>query len=342
MQLEDFNFELPEELIAKYPCAQRDQSRMLVYKRAESELEHKAFKDILNYLKEGDILVRNQTKVLPARFYIQNQFGTQIEILILKNTHEHVWTALAKPAKRLKQERTRYYIKDRLENREIEIYREGQEIFVDFLSQENYEYIIQNLSEMPIPPYFKRTAKESDKERYQTVYAKETDNAYSVAAPTAGLHFTDEIFQALKEKGVEILDVTLHVGLGTFLPVKTENIQEHKMHSEYYEVSENTWKKIQEAKSQGKKIFAVGSTSVRTLETVAQTHKLQGETDIYIYPGFKFQIIDAMLTNFHLPKSSLLMMISAFLGLDKVQELYKEAIKEKYRFFSYGDCCLFM
>lgn len=338
MKLEDFNFELPEELIAKYPCANRDESRMLVYNRFSSVIEHKAFKDIIDYFNPGDLLVRNQTKVLPARFYVKNQFGTEIEILILKKTQAHIWTALAKPAKRLKHERTKYFIQDR----EIEIYRENDEIFIDFLSQENYEYIIQNLSEMPIPPYFKRAAEDIDKDRYQTIYAQEDDYGYSVAAPTAGLHFTDEVFKALKEKGVEILDVTLHVGLGTFLPVKTDNIQDHKMHSEFYSVEEETWNTIQKAKANSKKIFAIGSTSVRTLETVALKGSLQGETDIYIYPGFEFKIVDAMLTNFHLPKSSLLMMISAFLGLAEVKNVYNEAIEHKYRFFSYGDCCFFL
>lgn len=338
MQLEDFNFELPEELIAKYPCANRDESRMLVYDRFQDTIEHKDFKEIVNYFNKGDVLVRNQTKVLPARFYIKNQFGTTIEILIIKNTEKQIWTALAKPAKRLKKDRTEYFI----ENRVVEIFREGDEIFVDFLSQENYEYIIQNLSEMPIPPYFKRAAEESDKERYQTVYASEEQGGYSVAAPTAGLHFTDEIFKALTRKGVVVVDVTLHVGLGTFLPVKTDNIKEHKMHSEYYSIEENVWQAIQEAKNASKKIFAIGSTSVRTLETVAIKKEFQGETDIYIYPGFEFKVVDVMLTNFHLPKSSLIMMISAFLGLDKVKHVYQEAIEYKYRFFSYGDCCLFL
>lgn len=338
MKLEDFNFELPEDLIAKFPCANRDESRMLVYDKSLKRIQHKSFKDILSYFNAGDILVRNQTKVLPARFYIQNQFGTEIEILILKNIKEQIWTALAKPAKRLKQERTSYTIQDR----ELEVFREDGQIYVDFLTQANYEYVIQNLSEMPIPPYFKRSAEDLDKDRYQTVYAQDELEGYSVAAPTAGLHFTDEIFQELKEKGVEVLDLTLHVGLGTFLPVKTDDIKEHKMHSEYYRVDAKVWKKIKEAKSKGNKIFAVGSTSVRTLETLAITGELCGETEIYIYPGFEFKVVDAMLTNFHLPKSSLLMMISAFLTLDEVKAIYAEAIEEKYRFFSYGDCCLFL
>lgn len=338
MKLEDFNFELPEELIAKYPCANRDESRMLVYNKASGEIGHKGFQDILEYFDQGDVLVRNHTKVLPARFYVKNQFGTQIEILILKNTHDHTWTALAKPAKRLKKERTSYFIEDK----ELEIYREGETVYVDFLDQENFDYIIQNLSEMPIPPYFKRSAEDLDKDRYQTVYAQENDDGYSVAAPTAGLHFTDEVFNALEEKGVEVLDLTLHVGLGTFLPVKTENIKDHKMHSEFYSVEESVWQKIQVAKNNSKKIIAIGSTSVRTLETIAVKNQLQGETDIYIYPGFEFQVVDSMLTNFHLPKSSLIMMISAFIGLDKVKKVYNEAIEQKYRFFSYGDCCLFL
>ena len=338
MKLEDFNFELPEKLIAKFPCEHRDASNLLVYKHNQDLIEHKTFLDIVDYFSAGDVLVRNQTKVLAARFFVENQHGTKIEILLLKQETKTVWTALAKPTKRLKFFATKYRVADL----EIEIFRKEDKVLVDFLSLDNFEKIISEHSQMPIPPYFRREAQELDKERYQTVYAKESRSGNSVAAPTAGLHFTDKVFEQLQNKGVEILDLTLHVGLGTFLPVKTENIADHKMHSEYYELSPQTWQKILDAKKNKKKIFAVGSTSVRTLETVAQSQQLQGETDIYIYPGFKFKVVDAMLTNFHLPKSSLLMMISAFIGLDKVHEIYQTAIEHEYRFFSYGDACLFI
>ncbi len=338
--LDQFNFELAEELIAKYPCDKRDESRMLVYNKSKDKLEHKNFTDILEYFSAGDILVRNQSKVLPARFYIKNKFGTDIEVLLIKNIQGQVWKMMAKPAKRLKQERTKYFLEEGA--RKVEIYRKDDEIFIDFLSEENFNYIIGNLSQMPIPPYFKRSAEDLDKERYQTVYAQEDEAGFSIAAPTAGLHFTPKIIKELEDKGVEILDLTLHVGLGTFLPVKTNNIKEHKMHAEYYSVEPEVWQKITDAKKFGKKIFAVGSTSVRTLETIAKRKELNGETDIFIYPGFEFEIVDAMLTNFHLPKSTLIMMIAAFLDRDTVMNIYKEAVENKYRFFSYGDCCLFI
>ena len=334
LKLTDFDFELPEELIAKYPCDKRDQSRMLVYEN--SQIKHQDFKSIIDYFEPGEILVRNNTKVLPARLFIENKQGTQIELLLIKEVSPYLWQAMAKPAKRLKEERLEYKLRD--SDLTIEAYKKDNQVYVDFKSHEHFEKVISNNGQMPIPPYFKREAQDLDKERYQTVYAD--SNPASVAAPTAGLHFTDEIFTALKNKGVEVIDLTLHVGIGTFAPVKVENIKEHEMHSEYFEIDETAWQKVLAAKEAGNKITAIGSTSVRTLESVARTNNLLGETDIFIYPGFEFKIVDRMLTNFHLPKSSLIMMISAFVGLDNVKAIYNSAIQNNYRFYSYGDCCL--
>ncbi len=343
MQLSEFDFQLPEELIAKYPLAKRDESRMLYYHAGK--LEHRQFKDIVEILQAGDVLVRNVSKVLAARLWVHADTGAKIEILLTEKISDHQWQALAGNSKRIKAGRTY-----RLDNgMQLKIERQEENVLVDFGSKENYERAIQDCGSMPIPPYMKREAEESDKTRYQTTYAQDTENGSSVAAPTAGLHFTPEIDAALKAKGVEILEVTLHVGLGTFAPIKAENIEEHKMHSEIYSINENVWNKILEAKKQGRRIIAVGSTSTRVLESVANSlleklpvDCLQGATDIYIHPGYEFKIIDGMLTNFHLPKSSLIVLISALLGTETVQGIYAEAIKSKYRFYSYGDCCLFL
>lgn len=338
LNISNFDFELPEELIASYPLENRSDSRLLVYKAPEEKLEHKQFTDIVDLLSEGDILVRNNTKVLPARLYVTNEAGARIEVLLIKNSYDQVWDIMAKPGKKLKDG-----LKYKLENGiELTIIKDETKFQVDFGSEENFQKAIEDCGSMPIPPYMKREAEALDKERYQTTFSREHQSGSSVAAPTAGLHFTAEIDEALKKKGVEILELTLHVGIGTFAPIKTENILEHKMHSEFYEVSEETWNKIQAAKKEGKRIIGVGSTSTRVLESVANSGELQGETDIFIYPGYKFQVINGMITNFHLPKSSLIVMISALLGESRVQTIYKEAIKEKYRFYSYGDACLFI
>lgn len=336
--IDNFNFHLPANLIAKYPLEKRSDSRLLVYDASSDKLEHKKFIDIIDLLQPGDILVRNNTKVLPARIFVTNSTGAKIEILLIKNIKDQLWQIMAKPAKKLKH--GQYY---ELENGlKLKIIRQDEELLVDFGSEENYQKAISECGTMPIPPYMKRSAEELDKERYQTIFSKEHDTGVSVAAPTAGLHFTEKIDKALREKEVEILELTLHVGIGTFAPIKTENILEHKMHSEYYEISPEIWQQIQAAKKQNRRIIAVGSTSTRVLEAVAQTGELSGETDIFIYPGFEFKVIDGMVTNFHLPKSSLLVMISAFLGENTVKQIYQEAIKEKYRFYSYGDACLFL
>ena len=336
MKLSEFNFELPEELIAKYPLEKRDESRMLYYHN--DQIKHRQFKDIVDILKPGDVLVRNISKVLAARLWVVADTGAKIEILLTEKVSEHKWQAIAGNSKRIKSGRTYKLANDLI----LDLKRDGDNILVDFGSYENYQKAIQDCGSMPIPPYMKREAEDSDKERYQTIYARDTGNGASVAAPTAGLHFTPEIDQALKQKGVEILEVTLHVGLGTFAPIKTDNIEEHKMHSEVYSISKAVWKRILKAKAEGRRIISVGSTSTRVLESVAMSGKLQGSTDIYIYPGYQFQIIDGMLTNFHLPKSSLILLICALLDTETVQRIYTEAIKSKYRFYSYGDCCLFL
>ncbi len=372
MQLSEFDFELPEELIAKYPLEKRDESRMLYY--SQGKLEHKQFKDIVDILQPGDVLVRNVSKVLAARLWVWADTGAKIEILLTEKISDHEWQAIAGNSKRIKAGR-KYKLSNGIE---VSIQRHDENILVDFGSLENYEKAIQDCGSMPIPPYMKREAEESDKLRYQTTYARDTGDGASVAAPTAGLHFTPEIDEALKTKGIEILELTLHVGLGTFMPIKTENIADHKMHAEIYSISEDVWNKIQTAKKQGRRIIAVGSTSTRVLESVAAQSLFEkfpdarhassedteltetsmssprnehnnadgtlriGSTDIYIYPGFKFQVINGMLTNFHLPKSSLMLLISALLGTETVHKIYQEAINSKYRFYSYGDCCLFL
>lgn len=338
LNIHDFDFDLPEELIASYPLENRSDSRLLVYDASESKLQHKKFTDIIDLLEPGDILVRNNTKVLPARLYVRNETEARIEILLVKKQEKQVWDIMAKPGKKLKDG-----LSYKLDNGiELKVIKDETKFQVDFGSEENFQKAIQDCGSMPIPPYMKRKAEELDKERYQTTFSRDHESGISVAAPTAGLHFTAEIDQALKDKGIEILELTLHVGIGTFAPIKTENILEHKMHSEFYEVREETWRKIQKAKQEGKRIIGVGSTSTRVLESVANTGLLRAETDIFIYPGYKFQVVDGMVTNFHLPKSSLIVMISALLGESTVKKIYLEAISEKYRFYSYGDACLLL
>jgi len=358
LNISNFDFDLPEELIARYPLENRSDSRLLVYQAKDKAIQHKQFTDLVDFLEPGDILVRNNTKVLPARLFVSRRHPEQsegpnaldsssaalpqndkkIEILLIKKQQDQVWDIMAKPGKKLKD--GLFY---KLENGiEVKVIKDETKFQVDFITEEDFQKAVNDCGSMPIPPYMKRKAEELDKERYQTLFSCEHESGSSVAAPTAGLHFTPEIDQALKDKGIEILELTLHVGIGTFAPIKTENILEHKMHSEFYEVSEETWQKIQAAKKQGRRIIGVGSTSTRVLESVANTGELSGETDIFIYPGYKFQVIDGMITNFHLPKSSLIVMISALLGEFVIRDIYKEAIQENYRFYSYGDACLFL
>lgn len=349
MKTEDFNFELPEELIARYPLDQRDESRLLHYNLESQSLKHLRFHNIVDLLQEGDLLVRNNTRVLPARLYLEDSLKQiKVEILLIKAKDERgfVWEIMGKPWKKIKPEYS--FCLPSGQKVEIEL-DSNKKKYVNFGSLDLFKEAIANSGTMPIPPYMSREAESLDHDRYQTVYAEESAQDWSIAAPTAGLHFTENIFQELNNKGVEVIDLTLHVGTGTFVPVKTENIQDHEMHPESFSIGEASWNKILQAKKEGRRIISVGSTSTRCLETLIRPEQYDlrkssgtifGETDIYIYPGFEFKIVNAILTNFHLPKSSLILMISAFAGREEILRIYKEAIEEKYRFYSYGDCML--
>ena len=333
----DFYYDLPEELIAQTPATPRDSSRLLVYNRATKQIEHKIFRDILQYLKSGDVLVVNNTKVLPARLYAHTENGGAVEVLLLKRLDKDKWEVLVKPGKKCKIG-TRLSICDEL-SLTVEGITDSGERIINFHYNGVFEQILDKVGNMPLPPYIKK--KLDDKNRYQTVYAK-TDG--SAAAPTAGLHFTPELLQAVKNKGVEIAEVLLHVGLGTFRPVKEDIITDHKMHSEYYEVNEKAAEIINKAKREGRRIIAVGTTSVRTLESVADENGFlkpcHGNTEIFIYPPYKFKCVDALITNFHLPESTLIMLVAAMTGREEILNLYNTAVKEKYRFFSFGDAML--
>lgn len=335
----DFFYELPPELIAQTPATPRDSSRMLYYDRASGSTEHKIFRDVENILRAGDVLVLNDTKVLPARLYARTQNGGAVEILLLKRLDRDKWEVLVKPGKKCKKG-VKLNISPRLSATVEDITPSGERI-VSFVCDGVFEEVLNEVGTMPLPPYIKK--KLDDKNRYQTVYAKVEGSA---AAPTAGLHFTDELLARLKKKGVIICEVLLHVGLGTFRPVKEEIITNHKMHSEYYEIGEEAARVINAAKREGRRVIAVGTTSVRTLETVADENGFvkpcKGETQIFIYPPYKFKCVDGLITNFHLPESTLVMLVAAFVGREKILELYGEAVRERYRFFSFGDACLFL
>lgn len=336
MKTDDFDYELPEKLIAQTPLEKRDASRLLVLDRKTGEIEHKHFDDILDYLQAGDILVVNNTKVLPARLLgAKEETSAHIELLMLKEIEKDTWECLSKPAKRIQVGTILTFGDGRLKAKCIEKKEEGMGIFT-FLYEGIFLEVLDALGEMPLPPYIHEKLK--DKNRYQTVYAKEVGSA---AAPTAGLHFTDELLKRIKEKGIEIVEITLHVGLGTFRPVQVEQLENHKMHSEFYSMSEDVALKLNQAKKKGRRIISVGTTSTRTLETVMNTYgtfkACSGWTDIFIYPGYKFKGIDALITNFHLPKSTLVMLVSAFATREIILKAYKEAVKEEYRFFSFGD-----
>ena len=339
MTLEDFDYDLPEELIAQTPLKDRSSSKLLVLNKDTGEISHHHFKDIIHYLEEGDALVINDTKVIPARLIGQKEeTNAVIEVLLLKNIENDNWECLAKPAKRVKLGTIVSFGNGLLKAKCIGMKEEGIRIFELIYDGILYE-ILDKLGTMPLPPYIHE--KLEDQNRYQTVYAKEVGSA---AAPTAGLHFTEELLEKIKNKQVNIVPVTLHVGLGTFRPVNVSKIEEHKMHSEYYSLSKESVDILNETKVNHKRIFVVGTTSVRVLETVMNKYgKLvpcSGWTDIFIYPGYKFKIVDNLITNFHLPKSTLIMLISALAGRDKVLRAYKEAIEHKYRFFSFGDSML--
>ena len=335
MKISDFDFELPEELIAQYAVNPRDHSKLLVLNKKEKTLEHKKFYNIIDYLKKDDILVINRTKVIPARLFGHKENGVVLECFLLKRYDMYTWEVLLKPAKKLKIGQKLIFLEGVLEAELLEIKEDGNRI-IKFSFEGRFEEILDKLGEMPLPPYIME--KLEDKNRYQTVYAKEGE---SVAAPTAGLHFTNELLEKIREKGVIIAEVFLDVGLGTFRPVQVENVLDHKMHSEKYRIPEETAKIINEAKEKGNRVIAVGTTSVRTLESsVDENGKLiasEGDTNIFIYGDYNFKIVDAIITNFHLPKSTLIMLISSFGGKEFVFEAYKKAIEEKYRFYSFGD-----
>lgn len=339
MKTSDFDYELPEELIAQTPAEPRDSSRMLCYRRDTDEVSHRIFRDLPEILRPGDLLVRNNTRVLPARLYGFTPHGGKVEVLLLKRHSLAEWEVLVKPGKKAREGAELFF------SEELSLVVKGRtgegERIVAFRYDGVFEDIISRLGEMPLPPYIHE--KLADGERYQTVYSKVNGSA---AAPTAGLHFTPALFDRLREKGVETADILLHVGLGTFRPVKAEEITGHHMHSEYYEIDEVNADKINRAKREGRRVIAVGTTSVRTLESVADENGFvrpcRGNTEIFIFPGYRFRCVDGLITNFHLPKSTLIMLISAFLGREKTLELYNLAVKNRYRFFSFGDAMLLL
>ena len=335
MKVSDFNYELPEELIAQHPYDKRDEARLMVLNRRENKYEHKVFKDIIDYLNPGDCLVINNTKVLPARLYGKKDTGANVEFLLLKRIEGDYWEAMVRPGNKLRPG-AKVEFGDGLLKAEVLEVIDGGNRKVKFEYNGIFNEILDQIGLMPLPPYIKETLKEKDK--YQTVYAKHDGSA---AAPTAGLHFTEELLEKIKEKGVEVANVTLHVGIGTFRPVKVENIEEHSMHSEHYYIKEDDVEKINNAKRNEKRVIAVGTTSCRVLESVADESgmmkAIENDTNIFIYPGYKFKCIDALITNFHLPESTLIMLVSALAGRDFVMNAYEEAVREKYKFFSFGD-----
>ncbi len=336
MKTSDFYFDLPEELIAQDPLEDRSSSRLMVLDKNTGEITHKIFKDVGEYLQPGDCLVINDTKVIPARLLGSKKgTGANIEILLLKRKENDIWETLVKPGKKCKPGAEIVFGNGELEAKILEVLPDGNRL-VQFTYEGIFEEVLDRLGQMPLPPYI--THKLQDKNRYQTVYAKYEGSA---AAPTAGLHFTKELMAELEEKGVRIARVTLHVGLGTFRPVKVENVLEHHMHSEFYHVSEEAAELINRTKAEGGRIISVGTTSTRTLESVADEngiiHPGSGNTEIFIYPGYTFKAIDGLITNFHLPESTLLMLVSALAGKDHIMAAYEEAVKERYRFFSFGD-----
>lgn len=335
MKTSDFFYELPEELIAQTPAEPRDSSRLLIYDRKNKTITHKHFYDIVDYLHAGDVLVINNTKVLPVRLYgNKEKTNGKIEFLLLKRIDLKTWQVILKPG-RIAKPGSKFHFGDRLSATVKDIIDGGMRV-VEFEYDGVFEDILNDIGEMPLPHYIKKQIE--NKERYNTVYAEYNGSA---AAPTAGLHFTKELMQKLRDKGVIFTEVLLNVGLGTFRPVKAEDITEHKMHSEYYEISADAAEEINRAKREGRRVIAVGTTSVRVLETCADADGMFkagfGETDIFIYPGYKFKAVDGLITNFHLPESTLIMLVSAFMGREEALEMYKTAVKEKYRFFSFGD-----
>ncbi|MEQ8153871.1 MAG: tRNA preQ1(34) S-adenosylmethionine ribosyltransferase-isomerase QueA [Clostridiaceae bacterium] len=339
MRAEDFYFHLPEELIAQHPLEERTNSRLMVLNRKNGEIRHKHFYDILDYLNPGDTLVLNDTRVIPARLIGEKEgTGGKIELLLLKRTGDDLWECLSKPGKKAKPKARFSFGEGKLIGEIQEVLENGNRI-VKFSYDGLFENVLDELGQMPLPPYIHEILE--DRERYQTVYSRKKGSA---AAPTAGLHFTQQLLEEIKKKGVNIAYLTLHVGLGTFRPVKVENIEEHDMHSEFYIISRENAEIINETKRRGNRVIPVGTTSTRTLETVGDKNGMvkesSGWTNIFIYPGYKFKVADALITNFHLPESTLIMLVSALAGQKEVMKAYNEAVKEKYRFFSFGDAML--
>ena len=336
MKTDDFDYYLPEELIAQTPIKKRDSSKLMILDKNTGEIKHEVFHNIIDYLHKGDVLVLNDTKVIPARLIGTKEVtNAVIEVLLLKDIGDNVWECLTKPAKRIKEGTIVSFGNGELKAKCVKVLEDGIRHFELIYNGILYE-ILDHLGSMPLPPYIKETLKDND--RYQTVYAK---NIGSAAAPTAGLHFTKELLKAIEDKGVTICYITLHVGLGTFRPVNVEDVTKHKMHTEYYSISKETCDIINKTKESGNKIVVVGTTSVRVLETVmnrfGELKECSGVTDIFIYPGYKFKIVDNLITNFHLPKSTLVMLVSALAGKDNIMKAYHEAVLNKYRFFSFGD-----
>ena len=336
MKVVDFDYNLPEELIAQTPLKKRDESRLMVLNREKQTIEHKYFKNIIDYLRPGDVLVRNNTKVIPARLYGKKETGANVEFLLLNNIEGDIWETIVRPGNKL-HIGTKVIFGNGILKADILEVLPGGTRKVKFEYKGIFNEILDKIGLMPLPPYIHEELKEKD--RYQTVYAKYEGSA---AAPTAGLHFTDELLEKIKKKGIEIANVTLHVGIGTFRPVKEEIVEAHKMHSEHFYIKEDDVNKINEAKKEGRRVIAVGTTSCRVLETIADENtgmvkQIEDDTKIFIYPGYKFKCIDGLITNFHLPQSTLLMLVSALAGKDYIMKAYNEAVKEKYRFFSFGD-----
>ena len=338
MKVTDFDYELPEELIAQTPIEKRDESRLMVLDRKEQTIEHKHFKDVIDYLEPGDVLVRNNTKVIPARLYGKKETGAKVEFLLLNNMEKDIWECIVRPGNKL-HIGAKVIFGDGLLKAEVLDTMPGGTRKVEFHYEGIFNEILDKIGLMPLPPYIHERLKEND--RYQTVYAKYDGSA---AAPTAGLHFTPELLKKIEEKGIDIANVTLHVGIGTFRPVKEDTVEAHQMHSEHFYIKEEDCEKINKAKKSGHRVIAIGTTSCRVLETIADDNgyvkPTEGDTQIFIYPGYKFRCLDALITNFHLPQSTLVMLVSALAGKDYIMKAYKEAVEQKYRFFSFGDAML--
>lgn len=341
MKVADFNYELPKELIAQHPYDKRDEARLMVLDKNKELIEHKVFKDVINYLNPGDCLVINNTKVIPARLYGKKDTGANVEFLLLKRIEGDTWEAMVRPGNKLKPG-SKVVFGDGLLKATIQEILEGGNRKVEFEYNGIFNEILDQIGMMPLPPYITEASRE-DNEKYQTVYAKYEGSA---AAPTAGLHFTEELLEKIKEKGIEVANVTLHVGIGTFRPVKVETVEEHEMHSEHYYIKKEDADKINKAKLNGNRVIAVGTTSCRVLESVADekglVKEIEGDTSIFIYPGYKFKCIDSLITNFHLPESTLIMLVSSLAGKDFIMKAYKEAVEKEYKFFSFGDAMIIL